>query len=112
MESFDSNKIVEASFDIIFNAGEARTKCELALKALETFDFENAEENLKAAKKEIVKAHQKQTEIIQSYIGDMEGQPFYMIFSHAQDTLMTINSEILIAQHLAKITKALFEKIK
>ena len=29
------NKIVETSFDIIFNAGEARTECERGLKALE-----------------------------------------------------------------------------
>ena len=110
MENFDGNEIVQASFDIIFNAGEARTKCELALKELETFDFEKAEEYLKEAKREIVKAHQKQTEIIQSYIGEIDGQPYYMIFSHAQDTLMTINSEILIARHLIKITKSLFEK--
>lgn len=110
MSEFDGNKIVEASFEIIFNAGEARTKCERALNALETLDFEVAEGNIEEAKKEIVKAHQKQTEIIQSYIGEMEGQPFYMIFAHAQDTLMTINSEILIAKHLIKITKTLSEK--
>ena len=106
------NKIVETSFDIIFNAGEARTECERGLKALEELDYETAENHLKTANEFIVKAHTKHTEILQSYIGEMEGQPFSMIFSHAQDTLMTINSEILIAKHLIKISKALYDKIK
>lgn len=106
------NKIVEASFDIIFKAGEARNECEKALKAVESFDFDTAEEHIKLANDSIVEAHKIHTDIIQSYIGDMEGQPFYMIFSHAQDTMMTINSEILIAKHLIKISKAIDERMK
>ena len=107
-----ANTIIETSFDIIFNAGEARSECELALNALEDFDFVTADEHIKKANDSIVKAHAMHTDILQSYIGEMEGQPFYMIFSHAQDTLMTINSEILIAKHLIKISKAVYEKSK
>ncbi len=106
------NKIVETSFDIIFSAGEARTECEKALNALEEFDFKEAEGCMKKAHDHIVKAHTLHTEIIQQNMDSMEGQPYYMIFAHAQDTLMTINSEILIAKHLLKISKALISKIE
>lgn len=106
------NKIVSTSFDIIFNAGEARNECEKALRALEAFDFEEADKCMKEANAAIVKAHAMHTEVLQAYIGEMEGQDYYMIFSHAQDHLMTTNSEIIIAKHLIKLTKAVYEKIK
>ena len=76
------------------------------------FDFKEAEGCMKKAHDHIVKAHTLHTEIIQQNMDSMEGQPYYMIFAHAQDTLMTINSEILIAKHLLKISKALISKIE
>ncbi len=104
-------KIIETSFDIIFIAGEARTACEQALTAMEQFAYDEAETYMEKANEQIIKAHTLHTEILQQYIESMENQPYYMIFSHAQDTLMTINSEILLAKHLLKLSRALYLKI-
>ena len=108
----ESKDIIETSFNIIFEAGEARVSCENALTALEEFDYEKADSEMAAAHKKIVEAHRIHTEIIQQNMESMESQPYYMIFAHAQDTLMTINSEIVLAKHLLKMFKALDEKIK
>ncbi len=107
----EGKEIIETSFNIIFLAGEARAASENALKDIERFDYKSAEKHIEEAHKKITEAHTVHTQVIQSNMESMEAQDYYMIFTHAQDTLMTINSEIILAKHLLRMFKALDEKL-
>lgn len=103
-------KIVNSAMKIILNAGDARTHNCAALDAIATRDFASAEKEMKEASKCIVKAHQFQTETIQ---GEARGEKteYSMLFTHAQDTLMTINSEIVMTEKIIKIVGEIYESM-
>ena len=65
-------------------------------------NFDEAEEKMKVAHEKITAAHKVQTDAIQ---GETRGESseYSLLFAHAQDTLMTIYSEINIAKQLIKI---------
>lgn len=98
----DDSKLVQASMTIILNAGDARLKVTEALKSIEVFDFDDAKAKLKEAKAAIQIAHKAQTEAIQDETRG-EVSEHSLLFTHAQDTLMTIYSELNIANRLVKI---------
>lgn len=98
-------KKVEAAMQIILHAGDARVKCKAALDAIAETDFEAAKRALEEAKIEITKAHRMQTDAIQTECSGEKGE-YSVLFAHAQDTLMTVNSEIIIAKQMISI----FEK--
>lgn len=106
-----SEEVVETSMQIILHAGNARTHCQKALNCLSEYDYEQAEQCMKEAHEEIVQAHRIQTDAIQDEVRGQK-KDYSLLFAHAQDTLMTINSEILIADHLLKITTSLDKRIK
>ena len=95
-------RLVEVSMSIIMDAGDARVACKEALDAIAESDFEKAQEKLKEAHAKITAAHTKQTDEIQ---GEVRGEKkeYSLLFAHAQDTMMTITSEINIAKQLLKI---------
>lgn len=97
-------KTAQNAMQIILHAGDARAHCMNALKAIEKGDFENSEEEIKNANNEIVKAHHIQTDVISKETQGEEGE-YSVLFSHAQDTLMTIYSEINIAKRMIGIFK-------
>lgn len=104
-------KIVEHAMNIIMHAGDARLYCKKAVDLLLEEKREEAEEAMKQADEEIVKAHRIQTDCIQ---GAINGEVFEynVLFSHAQDTLMTIYSEIALAKQLSALYKKLDERIR
>ncbi|MCI8381234.1 MAG: PTS lactose/cellobiose transporter subunit IIA [Lachnospiraceae bacterium] len=106
-----NEKIVEAAMGIIIHAGDARLFCKEALDAVSDFDFGKAAEKMKKADKEIAEAHRIQTDAIQ---GEANGEKmeYSVLFTHAQDTLMTIYSEINLANQIIKIAKNCEERIK
>lgn len=104
-------RIVEASMQIILSAGDARVATKEALEAIANFDFELAQLKMEEASKNITKAHKIQTDCIQAETRG-ESSKYSLLFAHAQDTLMTIYSEINIAKQLIKVTKNLDERIK
>lgn len=106
-----NEEVVKASMDIILAAGDARVACKQALNAIEEADFMVAAEHIKEAQTLITKAHRIQTDAIQ---GETRGekQDYSLLFAHAQDTLMTIYSEINIAKQMLKIFKAYDARIK
>ena len=57
----------------------------------------------------IVKAHNAQTEVIQSQVSG-ENMEYSLLFVHAQDTVMTITTELRMTQKLLPIVKMLVEK--
>ncbi len=101
---------LHAAMEIILNAGDARVKCKEALDAIAIYDFELAKENLKEAQIKIGAAHKVQTDAIQ---GESAGDAssYSILFTHAQDTLMTINSEIVIAKQMIKIFESYEKRI-
>lgn len=98
----------QVAMTIILNAGDARVSCKDALNAIAEADFETAELKIKEANQKITIAHKAQTDAIQ---GETRGEKseYSLLFAHAQDTLMTIYSEINIAKQMIKIFKS-YEK--
>ena len=90
------------AMQIIMFSGDARESCMRALDAVSEPDLEKASEMLKDAEEKIANAHHIQTDAIQSTIHG-EKQEYNLLFAHAQDTLMTVYSEIHIAKKLVKI---------
>ncbi|EOH98157.1 hypothetical protein UAY_02404 [Enterococcus moraviensis ATCC BAA-383] len=103
----------QEAMKIILFAGDARVNCKNALVATEKNDFDTATKEMKAAKTNITEAHKIQTQAIQSEMGeDVSPHEHSLLFTHAQDTLMTIYSEINMANHLIKITRQLNERLR
>lgn len=96
------------AMEIIVNAGNGRTLLNKALEALYEGNEEVYNAHMEEAKKEMIAAHVAQTKVLQSTITDEEAKP-NILFTHAQDTLMTIMSEMNIAKHLAKIIRMIKE---
>ena len=95
-------KMTEIAMQIIIHAGDARAFVKEALVDIKKYDFENAKLKLDEAQKSLTKAHSSQTNVIQ---GEAQGESyeFSLLFAHAQDTLMTIFSELNIAKSLYEI---------
>lgn len=104
-------KTVESAMSIILNAGDARNHNTKALVAISKFDFNEATAQYEKAKEKIVLAHKTQTETIQ---GETRGEKtvYSLLFAHAQDTLMTIYSELNISKELIKIFEAFETRLK
>ncbi len=100
-----SEEIIQSSMAIILHAGDARLQVKLALDAIAAQDFALAKDCMTKATEEIRIAHRVQTDAIQ---GEAQGikTEYSLLFAHAQDTLMTIYSELNIAKQMI----AIFEK--
>lgn len=98
-------KTVQSAMEIILNAGDARLKNKEALEAVAQGDLAAAREKMAEAHAKITEAHRVQTDAIQ---GEAAGEKmeYSLLFTHAQDTLMTINSEITITKQLVSVFEA------
>ncbi len=106
-----TEEIVTSAMQIILHAGDARNACTQALSAIEENNFDLAEEKMKIATAEITKAHQVQTDAIQAEAAGEKESQYSLLFAHAQDTLMTIYSEINIAKNMIKIFRSYEKRI-
>lgn len=102
---------VQQAMEIIMSAGDARVFCKDALNAIAAQDFELAKEKMKEAHKKITEAHRIQTDAIQGETRGEESE-YSLLFAHAQDTLMTIYSEINIAKQMINIFEQWDERIR
>lgn len=109
-EQIIDEELIEVAMQIILRAGEARTEIKQALSDLEKFDYKNADIRLSKAKEFMTEAHRVQTNIIQGEAGG-EKREHSLLFAHAQDTLMTIFSELNIAMSLVGIVKSIDDKV-
>lgn len=89
---------------IILYAGNAQDFCSQALNQAEKGNFTDCDELLAKAKEEIVKAHRIQTKIIQDAINKNSDETT-VLFVHAQDTMMSANSEFKLTKYLIRIYK-------
>ncbi len=101
----------QVAMQIIMHAGDARTKTMDALRALKEFDIIHAKEHLSGAKEYLVKAHNVQTGALQE---EAEGKEieYSILFSHAQDTCMTVYSEMNIAEHFIDVCENIDKRLK
>lgn len=104
-----NEELVTTAMQIIMNAGDARLSVKDVLDHAKAFEFAEAQEKMEEAKKFIVQAHKSQTEVIQSEAGGKKYE-YSMLFAHAQDTLMTIMSELQLAEQMIDILKIISQK--
>ncbi len=107
------NSIMESiAMQIILDAGDARNLARNALKEMRKDHCEQADELLLQAKEYIEKAHIAQTEFIQDSLAQEDPVIPDLLFVHAQDTLMTIRSEVNMACEFVETYKVLSDKLK
>ncbi len=90
---------------ILLGSGEARTLLTTALEAAARFDFDEATAQLAAAQLPLREAHRVHTDVIQ---GEARGEQVdnVALFSHAQDTMMTTDSELRLVRRLLVVFRA------
>lgn len=101
--------INSVAIEVVMNAGDGRMKIDEALAAMAKADLDRAEACLEEAQELIIKAHNAQTEVIQSQVGG-ENMEYSLLFIHAQDTIMTVNTELRMTKKLLPIIKMLLMK--
>lgn len=89
----------EIIFQLISYAGDAKSLAFSALEYINDKDYEKAEKAMENSKKELIKAHNIQTELLQKEAAG-EHSDLSLLMVHAQDHLMT-----------AMLAKDLIEKI-
>lgn len=98
----ETDSLNELSMNILIHAGNARELLVKGLNALEEMAFDEAEELIQSAHKEVVIAHGLQTDTLQMEASG-EQIRYSTLFCHAQDTLMTAQSETLIGEHMVRL---------
>lgn len=103
----EMSPLIETAMTVIMAAGDARDHAAKALDHAEKGEFEQAEACMKDARDCIAQAHNGQTEVIQS---EMRGEKheFCLLFIHAQDTLMTIMTEINLTERLIRMYQHIY----
>lgn len=102
--------LVQVAMQVVIDAGNARIAAEQALKKLHTFDFAEAEELMTKAAVQLQKAHDAQTEVIQSEAGGTKYENSF-IFNHAQDTLMTAMTQCSLTREIIQLYQILYGEI-
>ncbi|PFG17771.1 PTS system cellobiose-specific IIA component [Propionicimonas paludicola] len=108
----DNDELVQASMQVILAAGDGRTHAMRALELAGEGDHEAAQAELDLAEAAITEGHRMQTEVIQGSVrGEARYSSYSMLFSHAQDSLMVVVSEVQITKRMLPILKALHTRI-
>ena len=105
-----NSQILNVAMEMILYAGEARN---LSIKAMQLElggEKENAHKSLILAKENMKKAHLCQTKVIQEEARGSKVE-ISLLFIHAQDTLMTVATEINIMEQMINMNRHLEEKI-
>jgi len=103
--------INETAMEVILHAGDGRLKIDQALDKMTEFKFSEAKQLLEEAEKDIVQAHVAQTKVIQGQVSGEEVE-YSLLFVHAQDTIMTINTELRMTQKMLPIFEAMEKKME
>ena len=104
------DELHHTAMKIILHAGDARVSLRTGYEAIAAQDFAKAQEVFADAKADITRAHKAQTELIQAEARG-ERQELSLLFNHAQDTLMTVNSEWVTATNLLNVFQALINRL-
>lgn len=103
--------IINVAMEIILHAGDGRNFCQQALDSAKKGNFEEANKFLLQAKENITLAHRAQTGVIQE---EANGEKFEvpLLFIHAQDTLMTIMSEVNMIKEMVSMYELIFKEME
>lgn len=97
-----SDTLNEQAMQMILKAGDARNILTEAYRDLKEKNAEAFESKLEEAHRNLVEAHCIQTKCIQDQI-EREENVYSVLFAHAQDTLMTVNSEYEMTKRIAML---------
>lgn len=106
MERVNREALNLLSMQVILHAGNARDYVFQAVTKASEGNFSAAEALMELASKEILEAHKSQTSTLQQEAEGIE-IPYSPLFGHAQDTLMTVMSEINMMKEIIKIYQRL-----
>ena len=111
MDKTTIEQLNSAAMQIILHAGDCRNLLNEAINdLLDDKSEEEVKDKITQAKKEITKAHVIQTDMIQSSINEEELQTT-LLFTHAQDTLMTVMSEIHLTEKMLSVFERFYERM-
>jgi PTS system cellobiose-specific IIA component len=113
MESEDTvtvDSMNSTAMEIIMLAGDARLCVSQGFKALLEGRFDDVAKNFDEAKQKLAAAHGLQTEIVQSE-GEGKKHEHTLLFIHAQDTLMTVFSEMNILRQIHPVLQQYEDRI-
>lgn len=96
--------MIETAMQVILHAGNARNIIREIGNKLGNHFHEEIEEQLEIANNEIVEAHKAQTHILQEEAGGISVD-MTVLFTHAQDTLMTTESELFFVKTLYNVER-------
>lgn len=99
------------AMEMIVTSGQARAALNKALDALLDDDYKLCDELMEEAKKNITASHTAQTKVLQGTAMDEEFKP-NILFTHAQDNLMTVMSEINVGKQLIRLYKKINNNVK
>lgn len=108
---YEKENIDTISMEMILHAGNARLYLEECMRKMGLFHFQEAKEALHKAEEELKIAHIQQTKVIQGQASGIKYE-YSVLFTHAQDTLMTINSELNLTQQLLNNYEILDQRLK
>ena len=112
MSSYEEEreKMASIAMQIVIHAGDARNLIMEALDHAAEGLYDQAEDKLKEAKEELRQAHIFQTEVVQSEAGGKKYE-YSLLFTHAQDTVMTICTEMNLAKKIISMYRKLDDRI-
>ena len=106
----EREKMASIAMQIVIHAGDARNLIMEALDHAAEGLYDQAEDKLKEAKEELRQAHIFQTEVVQSEAGGKKYE-YSLLFTHAQDTVMTICTEMNLAKKIISMYRKLDDRI-
>lgn len=109
MEEITKEQLNHVSMNVILHAGNAKELAYDAVREEKQGHLDKVKEKISGAKKEITTAHQFQTELLQK---EAEGIdiPYSPLFGHAQDTLMTSQSEVNLIDQMLQLFEFINEE--
>ena len=106
----EREKMASIAMQIVIHAGDARNLIMEALDHAAEGLYDRAEDKLKEAREELRQAHIFQTEVVQSEAGGKKYE-YSLLFTHAQDTVMTICTEMNLAKKIISMYRKLDDRI-
>ena len=106
----EREKMASIAMQIVIHAGDARNLIMEALDHAAEGLYDQAEDKLKEAREELRQAHIFQTEVVQSEAGGKKYE-YSLLFTHSQDTVMTICTEMNLAKKIISMYRKLDDRI-
>lgn len=100
----------DTAMQILLSSGEARALAAKAMEAMAEFDFDQVVTRLAEAQTHLREAHRIHTDAIQAEAHG-ESIPLPALFSHAQDTMMTTDSELRLVRRILPAFRAVAERL-